>query len=413
MRIIHLACVAPPEIGGIGQAAYDEVVGLRERGEEATLVSRIGNRESRIECPIPDSRFPILDSIVRLPTWIRAGNASIPIGLWNVLRGADVIHLHYPWYGVAERLLLLQSRVPVVVTFHMDATADDWRGNVFDLHRKLLQPRLLQRASKILVSSRDYAEQSSLRHTLDELGDKVVELPFGLDTDFFCPVDDRSDRCRGAWHAPVPGPIGGDGSMPSTPTTNTLSILFVGGLDRAHDFKGLSVLLEAMRALPNNVTLDIIGDGAERGSFEKRVEEMGLAGRVRFRGRVDREALREAYRTATVLAVPSTSAAEAFGLVALEAQACGLPVVASRLPGVRTVVRDQETGLLVEPGSVTELAQALHRILTDTALRATLATAARRRAIDVYSAPHHIDRLLEVYQYVSKNRGANQCLPPS
>ena len=365
MRVIHLACVAPPEIGGIGQVAYDEVVGLCGRGKRAVLISSSSKARGSSN----------IDHVIHLPTWLRVGNASIPCGLFSVLKRADVIHLHYPWYGVAEWLLLFRPRIPVVVTFHMDATATDWRGKIFELHRKYIQTRLLRRAAKVLVSSRDYAEQSSLRHVLKDLGDKLVELPFGIDTDFFSPPKEGASTFGRA-----------------------KSILFVGGLDRAHDFKGLPVLLEAMQMLPSDVTLDIVGDGSERGFYEKRVDETGLSSRVHFHGRVEREALRDVYRSSTVLAFPSTSAAEAFGLVAVEAQACGTPVVASRLPGVRTVVRDEETGLLVEPGSVSALANALKRVLTNEVLRATLSQAARAHALDVYSASHHLDRLLEIYQ---------------
>jgi glycosyltransferase involved in cell wall biosynthesis len=254
---------------------------------------------------------------------------------------------------------------------------------MFDLHRKYIQPFLLRRAAKVLVSSRDYAEQSSLRHILKDLGDKLVELPFGIDTDFFSPASLSKER--------VSNP---------PPHDDGRSVLFVGGLDKAHDFKGLSVLLNAMQMLPGDVMLDVVGDGSERASYEKRAQEMGLAARIRFHGRVQRDVLRDFYRAATVLAFPSVSAAEAFGLVAVEAQACGIPVVASRLPGVRTVVRDEKTGLLVEPGSVSDLANALKRVLTNETLRTTLSEAARAHALSVYSAPRHLDRLLEVYNQV-------------
>ncbi len=356
MRVPHLVCVTPPKIGGMGQAAFDEVHELCARGEDAFLVER--------------------------PTWARVGNASSPRGLWKALEGADVIHLHYPWYGVAEPLLFFPPRVPVVVTFHMDAMADDWRGKMFDLHRRWLQPRLLRHASRILVSSMDYAEHSSLRHYIHECSEKIIELPFGLDTGFFCPADRPMDGGR----------------------EGRSSVLFVGGLDRAHDFKGLTVLLEAMTKLSNDARLTIVGDGEERTMFEAQVQAMGLAHRVYFCGRVERDRLRDLYRAATVLAVPSTNAAEAFGLVALEAQACSVPVVASRLPGVRTVVRDEETGFLVEPGSSLDLAQGLNRILTNSSLRATLACRARERMVERYSASHHIDRLIEIYHDVCSVR---------
>lgn len=376
MRIVHLSCVAPPEIGGIGQAAYDEVVGLRAKGVDAVLYST----RDVVRHVLPADQAPTAEEIpyiYRLPTYIRVGNASIVKDLSSATRGADIIHLHYPWYGVAERLLWRKPATPVVVTFHMDAQSSDWRERFFCLQRKLLQPRLLRNASKIIVTSRDYAEHSSIAPYLSELAHKLVELPFGLDTEWFSP-----EQVAASSHSEVK------------------QILFVGGLDRAHTFKGLDVLIEAMSVLDKDTHLTIIGDGDLRSLYEVRCASLGLKDRIRFLGRVNTQVLRDSYRQADVLAFPSTSSAEAFGLVALEAQACGTPVVASNLPGVRTVVKDGETGYLVPPGSKDELVNGLQRILQDDGLRQALAKGARAHVLAHYAKTRHIDGLMQVYQSV-------------
>lgn len=371
MKVTHLACIAPPETGGIGQVAYDEVIGLRERGVDARLVSS-KQGWTRGVGPAPAEKG---DAVSRLPSIIRVGNAALLRGLGRVIQEADILHLHYPWYGVAEFLLSSRPKKPVVVTFHMDASAPDMRGVAFSTHRYLLQSRLLRHASRILVSSRDYAEHSSLAPLLPELGDKVIQLPFALDTDFFSPSERRV--------------VSHD---------KNARILFVGGLDKAHHFKGLSLLLRAMTALPKTVTLAIVGDGGERARFEKEVATLDLMNRIAFLGRVSREVLRDTYRDADVLAFPSTSVAEAFGLVALEAQACGVPVVASGLPGVRTVVRDGETGILVSPGSVEELTKGLMELCLGQEKRQLYAKNARTHVLTSYSRTRHLDKLIEVYQ---------------
>lgn len=375
MRIVHLACVAPPESGGIGQAAYDEVIGLRARGVEAMLVS---GRGSFYEQAHSDAENNII--IKRLPTILRIGNAALVQGLSAAIRDADIIHLHYPWYGVAERVLWSKSNKPVIVTFHMDALANDWRGTLFSLHRRVLQSHLLKNATKILVSSRDYAEHSSLAPLLPTLGDKVIELPFGLDTNFFSPPSPETRYTH------------------SVDKAKALTVLFVGGLDKAHEFKGLPILLQAMTKLDASVQLVVIGEGDQRPVFETYAEQHGIAHRVLFRGRMTREELRDAYRAAHVLAVPSTSSAEAFGLVALEAQACGTPVVASRWPGVRTLVRDQETGRLVTPGSVEELAEVLQSLLNNSEVCEAYGKNARIHSLQTYSQQVHIDKLGKLYK---------------
>jgi glycosyltransferase involved in cell wall biosynthesis len=102
-----------------------------------------------------------------------------------------------------------------------------------------------------------------------------------------------------------------------------------------------------------------------------------------------------------VFAFPSTGGAEAFGLVAVEAMACGVPVVASYLPGVRTVVKDRETGLLVPPADVAALQDALLTLINDQGLRVSYGRAAQEYARDHFDWDRHVDRLVEEYEKLS------------
>jgi glycosyltransferase involved in cell wall biosynthesis len=373
MKIVHVSCVAPPEIGGIGRSALREVAGLRALGVEATLIA------PEVDLPHGDRSF-----VRRLkPLW-RFGNASALSGLADVLGHADVIHLHYPYYGTAEAILSSYRHLPpIIVTFHMDATAPGWKGWLFQLHRWLVQPWMMPAARRILVSSFDYAKNSSLRGLFRVHPERVEELPFGVDTDVFSPGPNRRERFL------IP-----EGSR---------VVLFVGGLDRAHAFKGIDGLLEAFSKLDAKDHLLVVGEGDLRSSYEERARSLGVANRVHFLGKVDQESLVDAYRTADVFALPSTSAAEAFGLVALEAQACGVPVVASDLPGVRTVVKRDETGRLVPPGDVNLLMTALRDLLDDSQERERMSKAARKHA-EEYSWERHVERLREIYRSVCASR---------
>jgi glycosyltransferase involved in cell wall biosynthesis len=369
MKIIHVSCTAPPEIGGIGRSALREVAGLRALGEDAVLVA-----------PEIDTREGERSFVRRLrPLW-RFGNASSLSGLADVLGKADVIHLHYPYYGTAEGLLMSYRHLPpIIVTFHMDATAGGWKGFLFRLQRWLVQPWILPAARRILVSSFDYAKHSSIKGIFRVHPERVEELPFGVDTDVFSPGPDRRERFM------IPA--------------ESRVVLFVGGLDRAHAFKGIHELLTAFSKLDPADHLLLVGEGDLRESYETRARELGIANRVHFLGKIDQETLVDAYRTADVFAFPSTSAAEAFGLVALEAQACGVPVVASDLPGVRTVVKRDETGKLVVPGDVEQLAGALRDLLHDPQECERMAKNARAHA-EQYSWERHVERLREIYRHV-------------
>src|SRR5262249_22381799 len=117
-------------------------------------------------------------------------------------------------------------------------------------------------------------------------------------------------------------------------------ILQVGGLDRAHYFKGVRVLIDAMarlRDVPCHAV--VVADGHMRAEYEAAARAAGVADRVTFAGRVDDADLPALEQQASAFAFPSTDKSEAFGIAALEAMASGVPVVASALPGVRTIVR--------------------------------------------------------------------------
>jgi glycosyltransferase involved in cell wall biosynthesis len=132
--------------------------------------------------------------------------------------------------------------------------------------------------------------------------------------------------------------------------------------------------------------------------------ELGLAARVVFAGRVSDALLPDYYRSADVVVLPSTTMGEAFGLVLVEALACGVPVVASSLPGVRTVVADGVDGFAVRPGSDVELAGAVRRLLEREEERAAMGARGRAKVEASYTWERIAGRLESVYLQVCRTR---------
>ena len=127
-------------------------------------------------------------------------------------------------------------------------------------------------------------------------------------------------------------------------------MLFVGGMDAAHYFKGVPTLLQALQILKKNgapCQAVFVGDGELRPQFESEATARGLASIIRFAGRVSDTELPLYYHLADLFVLPSLHTCEAFGIVLLEAMASGVPVVASDLPGVRRVA--EEAGITVPP----------------------------------------------------------------
>ena len=171
------------------------------------------------------------------------------------------------------------------------------------------------------------------------------------------------------------------------------------GVGRLIYYKGFENLVRAMADV--RATALIAGDGPLGGALAAEAARLGVADRVVLMGRVNDADLKACYHACDVFALPSVERSEAFGIVQLEAMACGKPVVNTRLDSaVPHVSLDGLTGLTVAPGDPAALAAALNALLDDPARRAAMGAAARRRVREEFSAELMARRTLEVYREV-------------
>lgn len=370
MHILHISCIAPPDLGGMGQVAYENVRSLREQGEDAVLIAP----KRRVSNDQPDEPW-----ITRLPSLLRWGNAAMLKELDPLIKKADVVHLHYPFFGTAEAVVqsCLIYRKPLFTTFHMDATASFPFGIVSTLFRILSQPAILLASQRVFVSSMDYAKHSSISGFIKSHPDRVIENSFGVDPIFSAGTGEKKRF-----------------GIPE----NAFVVGFTASMDHAHRFKGIEILLESMTKLPDSVHALLVGDGDRRRIYESWAKDRGISERCHFVGRLPREILPIAYRTMDVFAFPSTGKAEAFGLVAAEALMSGVPTIASDLAGVRTVVRDGETGLMIPPKDVNALASTVERLRENSTLRMQMADRAAKDARIRFNWTHHADVLMKAYK---------------
>lgn len=370
MRIAHIVSTFPPYQGGMGNVAAAWQRELLRLGHDCDVLTPWYGAYG--EAPESEPR------VHRIRPFLHFGNAAFVPKLRKHLSEYDVLHLHYPFFGGAETIAWHKHRHAgqrLVVTYHMDTIGPDWRAAVFALYRATFMPWILSQADAITVSSLDYARHSALRHRLGRW--PVHELPFGVDEEY----------------TPV--------ARPGLREDGVLHLLFVGALDAPHYFKGLLDLFEALRlarlgGVP--LFLTVVGDGDMRADYEAEAGRLGIQKHVLFTGRVSRERLIESYRQADVLALPSVDRSEAFGLVLAEAMACGTPVIASDLPGVRTVPEPGKTGWLSAPRSPQGLADTLQTIWHQRDRLPQMRQAAAKRADTLYRWPGITRRLLELYQ---------------
>jgi glycosyltransferase involved in cell wall biosynthesis len=159
--------------------------------------------------------------------------------------------------------------------------------------------------------------------------------------------------------------------------------------------KGIDVAFKALAQLPDGVVLWVVGEGPEQGKLQALAQELGLGGRARFLGPKRRV---EPFLQAADCALCPSIWAEAVGLVNLEALACGLPVVASRVGGIPEFVEDSRSGFLFTPGDHRELAERICRISGDPEFRHRMGQEARSRVMERYSTQSLLDEHLAFYR---------------
>ncbi len=362
MKIAIVSPVFPPYRGGIGTAVYTEARELARRGHEVAVFvpRRWGEKGDGVQ----KENFRLF----RLRPFFRYGNAAfLPQLRWR-LRDFDVVHLHYPFFGGAEVVYkkLKNKKTKFVITYHHDVVGRGLLGKFFHWHTKILMPRILGAADKIIVSSFDYAENSNIKDIFKKNPEKFFEVPFGVDAEHFSPAEPRQDIAK------------------KFGLSVGRTILFVGGLDRAHYFKGLEVLIRAKAEIPNAKIL-VVGDGDLRPHYEKMVADLNLKNQIIFVGSLPAEDLPVYYNLADVVVLPSLDQSEAFGIVLIEAAACGKPVIASNLPGVRSVIEYGVDGFTVPAGNAKELAVKINYFLDNPAAAKEFGKHGRTRVLEKYN----------------------------
>ena len=318
----------------------------------------------------------------RLFPWLSFGNAALVPQLLFKLSRFDLIHIHYPFFGGAEWILPFKGlfvRTPkIVLSYHMDVLGSGILKPVFKLYAKTVLPFLIRQTDAIILSTRDYGETSLISRYLDSRPTFVV--PYGVG-EHFHPAE-KNGRLM---------------SRLSLRATDKI-ILFVGGLDRAHYFKGVSELIAAVASLKNrDIKLLLVGNGNLVDRYRGEMASRGIREQGIIATGVSDQELPDYYNLADLVVLPSINRSEAFGIVLLEAMACARPVVASALPGVREIVEENRNGLLVIPGNIEDLAAKLSLLLDDRERRETFGHSGFKKVEEHYRWRQVIREVKRIY----------------
>jgi D-inositol-3-phosphate glycosyltransferase len=277
--------------------------------------------------------------------------------------GADVLHANYWLSGLVGHRLKHDLDLPLVSTFHTLARVKAETGDPEPDRRVDAETEVIGCSDAILASGPAEAEQLATLYGAEP--SRIEIVPPGVDHAFFSPGSREGARAAlGLGTGPV--------------------LLFAG---RIQPLKGLQVAVRALAAVERDDAMLLVVGGPsgraghdERDAARKVAAELGVADRIRWIDPQPHHLLSTYYRAADVVLVPSRS--ESFGLVALEAGACGIPVVAADVGGLRTIVQDGVTGVLIPGRDPADYAAATDTFLADPALADRVGQAAAVRARD-------------------------------
>jgi D-inositol-3-phosphate glycosyltransferase len=402
-----LATLGGKETGGMNVYVRDLVRQLGSRGIGADVFTRsqdehvphvlhqlgYGNRIVHVPAgpEVPLGKENLASHLPSFTEWILEFARSKGINY-------DLIHSHYWLSGLAALELKREWDAPIIHMFHTLAVmknrvARSEQEQAPDI-RLEAERKLLKEADWIVASTQ--AELAQIQWLYQEDISRTVVIPPGVDTTLFYPIpEDEAKEYAGV------------------PQEHRV-LLFVG---RMVPLKGVDSLLQALALMVRDGVIDceraclllIGGDSGETEEqlnlemkrLEKLCNRLGITEIVTFLGKRDQDTLQYYYSAAEVVVLPSHY--ESFGLVALEAMACGTPVVASETGGLAFLIRDGETGFHVPAANPEALADRLTRLLSDASLRERMGAAAAEYAKE-YAWPIIADQVVDLYRQVADEK---------
>lgn len=367
LRVLEVNKAYYPHIGGIETVIrqYAEELGKRDGFEVKVLVCRDdrgGMRREKIN-GVDVTRCGSLGTYFSCPL-----SGQFIRKFREMAAKSDVVHIHVPFPLADAALLLSGFRGKVVVSWHSDVV----KQKKLMLLYKPFMMSLLRRADRILVATEGHIDGSAY---LSDFRKKCTVVPYGIvpeDYSRISPEGYLTEKCT---------------------YKDSVKVMFTG---RLVYYKGIDVLINAFPAV-RDCELFICGEGELETMLRSSVIVQNMADRVHFLGFLPEKELKKAFADCDIFVLPSVERSEAFGIVQLEAMACGKPVINTALPsGVPYVSIHGVTGLTVPPSDTGALAFALNRLADDRELREEMGRNAAERVRTEFSENIVIDRLCGV-----------------
>ena len=359
MKIIFLG-----EAGSIHTIRW--VNSLSEKGIEVILVSLKGNFDN-VE------KISKKVKVIYLPFGTKLGYYLNVFALKKIIskEKPDLINAHYAsGYGTLGRLSGFNKKLLNV-----------WGSDVYDFpNESKLKKRIIEKNLKnyTAIASTSYCMAEETKKYLKNKSKKIIITPFGVDTEKFKNLNIEKNK-------------------------NELVIGIVKTLTENY---GIEYLIRAIKELENildienykKIRLLIYGKGELKNKLEDLTKELQIEDKVIFKGYISNEDVPKALNEMDIFVVPSIN--ESFGVAAVEAMACEIPVIASSVGGLKEVIVDKETGYLVPKKDYKEIAKYLKKLILDKNLRTSLGENGRKRVLENYDWNSNVDYMIKIYREI-------------
>jgi glycosyltransferase involved in cell wall biosynthesis len=368
LRVLQIFKYYYPHVGGVEKVAQDIAEGLSGQIDTEVLACHEALRTRREKVnDIDVTRAGRIFTRFSVPVAL-----GFPFLMRQMARTADILHFHLPYPLADVSYLLSRPKGKVVVWWHSDIVRPKYLTKLY----RPFQVQFLKKAAAIIVAAPQLIDSSPM---LRRFRDKCEVIPIGIDTARF--------SLNGSRHA---------GVQELRAKYGPRIVLFVG---RLAYYKGVDYLIRAMKEIDGRLLL--VGEGPLEADMKGLAASMGVLDKCVFLGKVSDEELPLYYHACDVFVLPSVASTEAYGIVQLEAMACGKPVVSTSLStGVTFVNLHGHTGLAVPPADEQALADAINRLLDDPGLRQKYGLFAKERVERQFTRAAMVDKVYLLYKRV-------------
>lgn len=374
MKILFVTPYFYPKIGGLENYVYNVAKRLAKK-EEVIIITTNHDKKKYKEEEINNMK------IYRLPYLIKLSHTPLnPFWYFKIkkiiaLEKPDVINAHLPVPFIADLVCFINPK-KTIITYHNDLVKPSFvLGKICKLYYSLIGNYTLKSCKSIIATSDYYVETSEYLRPLKK---KINIVSPGVDIKIFNPKIKKGFL-----------------------NSKQKKLFFIAQLDKTHEHKGLKYLLFALKLVKQKypkVKLFIGGKGDQLEFYKKLVKRLKLEENIIFLDFISNKNLPLAYKDADITILPTYNGSEGFGMVLAEANACGTPVIGSKVGGIPVVIENNYNGVLVPPKDVKALAMAIIRLLGNKKLARKLGKNGAKKAKEKWDWDVLTKKTLEVFK---------------